>query len=62
MKKYLLDTNIVISMFRNRHNVRERILKVGIENAMFRKSPLPNSFTVLLSQDDRKTLTTWKIC
>ena len=32
MRKYLLDTNIVISMFRNRHNVRGRILETGTEN------------------------------
>lgn len=30
--KYLLDTNVLISMFRGQHGIREAILKAGIEN------------------------------
>ena len=30
--KYLLDTNVLISMFRNKGNVRSRILQVGFKN------------------------------
>jgi tRNA(fMet)-specific endonuclease VapC len=29
--KYLLDTNVLISMFKNQHGIRERIKKVGFE-------------------------------
>lgn len=31
-KKYLLDTNICISMLKNKYGVRETILKVNPEN------------------------------
>ncbi len=30
--KYLLDTNVLIAMFRNHHGIREKIFEVGIEN------------------------------
>jgi len=30
--KYLLDTNVLIAMFRNHHGIREQILKAGIAN------------------------------
>ena len=30
--KYLLDTNVLISMFRNKGNVCSRILQVGFKN------------------------------
>ncbi len=30
--KYLLDTNVLVAMFRKQHNIRERILKAGIHN------------------------------
>ena len=32
MAKYLLDTCVCISMFRNEGNVREALKKAGIEN------------------------------
>jgi len=32
MVKYLLDTNVLISMFRNKGKVREHISKVGFSN------------------------------
>lgn len=30
--KYLLDTNILISMFKNQHGVREKIISVGFDS------------------------------
>lgn len=30
-KRYLLDTNICISMFKNKHGVREKITQVGLD-------------------------------
>lgn len=30
--KYLLDTNVLVAMFRKQHNVREQILSKGIRN------------------------------
>lgn len=32
--KYLLDTNVLISMFRGKQIIREKILKVGFENCL----------------------------
>lgn len=32
--KYLLDTNVLIAMFRKQHAIREQILKMGIENCV----------------------------
>lgn len=32
--KYLLDTNVLIAMFRKQHGIREKILKAGIDNCL----------------------------
>lgn len=32
--KYLLDTNALISMFKNQHGIREQILKVGFDECV----------------------------
>lgn len=30
--KYLLDTNVLIAMFRKQHGIREKILQAGVDN------------------------------
>ena len=32
--KYLLDTNVLVAMFRKQHGIRERILRAGIDNCL----------------------------
>lgn len=32
--KYLLDTNVLIAMFRKQHGIREKILQAGIDNCL----------------------------
>lgn len=32
--KYLLDTNVLIAMFRSQHGIREKILQAGIDNCL----------------------------
>lgn len=32
--KYLLDTNVLIAMFRKQHAIRERIIQMGTENCV----------------------------
>lgn len=32
--RYLLDTNVLIAMFRNQHGIRENIIQAGIDNCL----------------------------
>lgn len=38
--KYLLDTNVLIAMFRNQHGIRMRILQAGIDNCLVSEATL----------------------
>lgn len=38
--KYLLDTNVLIAMFRKQHGMREKILQAGIENCFISEATL----------------------
>lgn len=38
--KYLLDTNVLIAMFRKQHGIREKILQTGIDNCFISEATL----------------------
>lgn len=38
--KYLLDTNVLIAMFRKQHGIRENILRAGIDNCLVSEATL----------------------
>ena len=38
--KYLLDTNVLVAMFRNQHGIRERILRAGVDNCFVSEATL----------------------
>lgn len=38
--KYLLDTNVLVAMFRKQHGIRERIFEAGIENCFISDATL----------------------
>ena len=38
--KYLLDTNVLIAMFRKQHGIREKILQAGVDNCFVSEATL----------------------
>ena len=38
--KYLLDTNVLVAMFRKQHGIRENILQAGIDNCLVSEATL----------------------
>jgi len=44
MKQYLLDTNICISMFKNKQGIREKILDVSLTNCFVSEITLAELF------------------
>ena len=38
--KYLLDTNVLVAMFRKQHGIRESILRAGIDNCLVSEATL----------------------
>ena len=44
MKQYLLDTNICISMFKNKQGIREKILDVSLTNCFVSEVTLAELF------------------
>lgn len=39
--KFLLDTNVLIAMFRKQHGIREHMLQAGIDNCLISEVTLP---------------------
>ncbi len=56
MAKYLLDTNVCISLFRNRDNVRKHILDVGIDNCYISEITIAELFFGLAKGADKQRL------
>ncbi|MBR5728476.1 MAG: PIN domain-containing protein [Muribaculaceae bacterium] len=56
VKKYLLDTCVCISMFRNQHGVREKITQLGIENCFISEITLAELFFGLAKGSDKQRL------
>ena len=54
MAKYLLDTCVCISMFRNEGRVRETLLKVGIKNCYISEITVAELFFGLAKADNKK--------
>ena len=54
MAKYLLDTCVCISMFRNEGNVRETIRKVGIEDCYISEITVAELYFGLAKSTDKK--------
>lgn len=44
MKKYLLDTNVLISMFKNKGRVRQHIMDAGIQNCFISEISIAELF------------------
>ena len=44
MKKYLLDTNVLVSMFRNKGRVRQHIINAGIQNCFISEITIAELF------------------
>ena len=54
MARYLLDTCVCISMFRNEGHVRETLLKVGIKNCYISEITVAELFFGLAKADNKK--------
>ena len=54
MARYLLDTCVCISMFRNEGRVRETLLKVGIKNCYISEITVAELFFGLAKADNKK--------
>lgn len=54
MAKYLLDTCVCISMFRNEGNVREMLLRVGTKNCYISEITIAELFFGLAKAIDKK--------
>ena len=54
MAKYLLDTCVCISMFRNEGNVRETLKKVGIEDCYISEITVAELYFGLAKSTDKK--------
>ena len=54
MAKYLLDTCVCISMFRNEGNVRETLQKVGIENCYISEITVAELYFGLAKSTEKK--------
>ena len=54
MKKYLLDTCVCISMFRNEGSVRDIILKVGTKNCYISEITLAELYFGLAKSENKK--------
>ena len=44
MKKYLLDTNVIISMFKNKGKVRQHIMDAGFQNCFISEITIAELF------------------
>ena len=44
MKKYLLDTNVLISMFKNKGRIRQHIMNAGIQNCFISEISIAELF------------------
>jgi len=54
MVKYLLDTCICISMFRNEGHVREKLLNVGLENCYISEITIAELYFGLAKAENKK--------
>ncbi len=54
MAKYLLDTCVCISMFRNEGKVRETLLNVGVENCYISEITIAELYFGLAKASDKK--------
>lgn len=54
MAKYLLDTCVCISMFRNEGRVRETLLKVGVNNCYVSEITIAELYFGLAKAEDKK--------
>ena len=54
MEKYLLDTCVCISMFRNEGNVRETLRRIGTENCFISEITVAELYFGLAKAEDKK--------
>ncbi len=52
--KYLLDTNVLISMFKNQHGVREKILEIGFGNCVVSELTLAELYVGMYKGGDER--------